>query len=139
MDITVEVMLPPKGQDFSVTRNGRYRVLMPVAIYEKKTVPTVTMPHTGYIHVTNVPNRLSIKRMNEVLCRLHTEDLFIGSEPISQVIERRKWCLSNTNLSTGLRDTLLNMRQISVTFTQFCNAMQNITENNRSLIASELD
>jgi hypothetical protein len=49
-------MLPPRGaNDYTQSANDRYRVLAPVAVYPLKTVATVGMQRTGYVHVTGVP------------------------------------------------------------------------------------
>lgn len=78
MDLTIEVMLPPRGaNDYTQSANERYRVLAPIAVYPLKTVATVGMPRTGYVHVTGIPDRPAwanltqeriIARISKVLC-----------------------------------------------------------------------
>jgi hypothetical protein len=129
MDLTVEVMLPPRGApDFSTSANSKYRVLTPVAVYWLKTVDTIGMPNTGYIHVTGVPRPQAwsewsdeqvIARCNTILCR-------VWENAEGQVIERRIWAGDASVLSAGVRNTLRNNRQITVTWTQFKNVLKNL-------------
>jgi hypothetical protein len=141
MDMTVEVMLPPRGSGFGfeLERNGRYMVLMPVAVYSRRNLAVVNMPHTGYIHVTGVPDRISVQKANQVLCQLHEQELLIGEEPLTQIIERRKWRADATTMPAALRNQFLANRQITVTFTQFRNAMKNLIEANRNLTEEDFD
>jgi hypothetical protein len=127
MDITVEVMLPPRGETFATLRNGRYMVLMPVAVYPLKVVDAVGMQRTGYIHVTGVPNRISIVRANEVLCR--QDD---GTD------ERRVWKGDPAMVPSAARQALLNDRQITVTFAQFRAVLSHLVEA-RELAEADFD
>ena len=132
MDITVEVMLPPRGAgNYSTSANPRYRVLMPVHVYvPMKEIDTVAMPRTGYVHVTGVPTRPGWgaltneeveRRINQRLCdRLLDQD---GNE-----LERSKWAGVAASIPANARNRLLNDRQITVTWTAFKNVMQNFIE-----------
>jgi hypothetical protein len=119
MDLTIEVMLPPRGAvDFSASANPKYRVLSPVAVYERKTVDEVTMPCTGYIHVNGVPGDYSLVELNAKLCA-----------PYADGNERRIWALDSTIIPGVIRANLLQDRQVTMTWAQFRVFMQNRREN----------
>lgn len=122
MDLTIEVMLPPRGAgDYSTSANTKWRVLAPVAVYPLKTVATVGMQNTGYVHVTGVPTPQAwaewseeriLQRINAILCEAW-EDVDRTS------LERRIWAGDPANIPAGARNNLRTNRQITVTWTQF--------------------
>jgi hypothetical protein len=119
MDITIEVMLPPRGAtDFSASANPKYRVLSPVAVYARKTLDTVTMPCTGYVHVTAVPGDYSLVDLSAKLCAPHQE-----------AQERRVWALDAAIIPGVIKASLLQNRQVTITWAQFKVFMQNRREN----------
>ena len=131
MDLTICVMLPPRGaSDYSVAANPKYRVLAPVAVYFMgDTSQPVAAECTGYIHVTGVPTPAGWAsltseevraRLNAILCRIWEN--VDGSQR-----ERRLWGGVATSIPQAKRNALLTDRQISVTWTQFKNAIQNLS------------
>lgn len=121
MDLTIEVMLPPRGDlDFSRAVNGRYRVLAPVAVYELKSPAVVGMQRTGYIHVRDVPiapratKEAALQRLNSVLCEVWAND-----DAERSVRERRKWVGVPARLAVGAVDELLTQRQTTMTWAEF--------------------
>ena len=142
MDITVEVMLPPRGAaNYSTSANPRFRVLMPVHVYvPMKVVSEIGMPRTGYVHVTGVPERPAWaaltseqieQRINQRLCRL-IEDAS------GNVVERSAWAGVSASIQANARNRLLADRQITVTWTAFKNVLQNFIES-RQLADEDLD
>jgi hypothetical protein len=143
MDITVEVMLPPRGAtDYAESANPRYRALMPVHVYvPMKVVDTVGMPRTGYVHVTDVPLRPAWaaftseeieRRINQRLCRnVLDQD--------GNVIERSEWAGDVTVIPSQARNRLRTERQITVTWTAFKNVMRNFIESGRQLSDEDFD
>jgi hypothetical protein len=141
MDLTVEVMLPPRGaNDYTQSANERYRVLAPVAVYPLKTVATVGMQRTGYVHVTGVPERPSwanltteqlMKKLNARLC-----DIWTNADGTMK--ERRMWAGIASAIPANARNRLLTDRQITVTWTAFKNVLQNLIEQ-RQLADGDLD
>jgi len=143
MDLTIEVMLCPRGApDFTEGEfHGRYRQLAIVAVYPRKFSAEVGMQRTGYIHVTGVPfparwTGLSteeiMRRVNGKLCAPERQD-----EPENQG-ERRRWVARVSDIPAGARNTLRTQRQIEVTWPQFKAAMRNwFTQE--PLIDAEID
>jgi hypothetical protein len=126
VDLTIEVMLPPRGAtDYSQEFHGSYRVLTIVAVYPMKDVPVVGMPRTGYVHVTGVPtpagwsaltNEEIQRRLNSRLCRGRLNG------------ERRCWGGIAAAIPAGARNALRIDRQVTVTWTQFKNFLQQLDE-----------
>jgi hypothetical protein len=147
VDLTVEVMLPPRGADFSVEMgNNHYRVLSPVAVYIPRKFPDVVrLQHTGFLHVTGFPdnhpsfrqvNRLDRqRRLDSVLGEIWrvpdvislpqpTERLIDGVrqivlEPLDRLQEKRTWAGNPQLLTPQVRNALLNDRQAEITWGQF--------------------
>ena len=119
MDLTVEVMLPPRGDvDFARGQNGRYRVLAAVAVYPLKTTAVVGMQRSGYLHVTGVPvvdkggGERTLAHLNRVLCEPWTR-------ADGSLRERRKWCGVPAALPARVVSTLLESRQATVAWAEF--------------------
>lgn len=132
MDLTIEVMLPPRGAtDFHTSAHPRWRVLAIVAVYPLKTVDVVGMPRTGYIHVTGVPMPPAWSGLSEdeVKLRINAKLAAVWEAENGSEIERRLWCGLASMLSTKLRNDLLTDRQITVTWTQAKGAIRNVRDN----------
>jgi hypothetical protein len=131
MDLTVEVMLPPRGTDFTVEMgNNHYRVLSPVAVYlPRKVVETVGMQHTGYLHVTGFPdNHPSFRqvsregrqqRLSTVLGEFWLVPDVLSIEPRERLQEKRTWAGNPQLLPPPVRNALITDRQAEITWGQF--------------------
>ena len=129
MDITIEVMLPRRGEtSFTLPGNPKYNILDPIAVYELKTAATVGMPFTGYLHVINIPTppgwgaiteEEMRRRLNGVLCRPEVELLADGSTNIKS---RRLWDANVNSLPVPIKNDLLVNRQATITWGQ-CKAL----------------
>jgi hypothetical protein len=117
VDITVEVLLPPRGSpDFTLPGKRGYPMLGPVAVYpEQKITPTVGMQRTGYIHVLNVPPA----RYEQLRDVLMTEG---GGN-------RRVWAVLHTRMSQADKDELAEFRQITVGWSEFRSLLRNVVAN----------
>ena len=131
MDITVEVMLPPRGAtDYTTSGNANWPLLAIIAVYPLKTIPVVGMPVTGYMHVTGVPEHPSWTAMG-----LTQEQVFKGiNQTLSDALtdpetgaflSRRNWTGTPTGIPANLRSRFLTDRQITLTWTQFRNFIRN--------------
>lgn len=129
MDVTIEVMLPARGAaDPSQPANPKYRLLAIVAVYPMKTVPVVGMPCTGYVHVTGVPERPGWAGLTseEVMRRINARLCKEWEDANRVMVERREWCGIASLVPAGARQTLIAERQITVTWAQFKNFVQNV-------------
>jgi hypothetical protein len=141
MDMTVEVMLPPRGaSDYTQSANPRYRVLAPVAVYPLKTVATVGMQRTGYVHVTGVPERPAWANLTQeqLMAKLNGKLCQVWENVDGTLRERRIWAGIASQIPANARNRLLNDRQITVTWTAFKNVLQNLIEL-RQLADGDLD
>jgi hypothetical protein len=141
MDLTIEVMLPPRGAtDYTQSANERYRVLAPVAVYPLKTVATVGMQRTGYVHVTGVPERPAWANLTteQLMAKLNGKLCAFWEDAQGNLVERRKWAGLASAIPANARNRLLNERQITVTWTAFKNVLQNLIEQ-RQLADGDLD
>lgn len=145
MDLTIEVMLPPRGAtDFSQSAHPKWRVLSIVAVYPRKQVDVVGMPRTGYVHVTDIPERAGwaaittdelMTRINRRLCAMWEDG---ATDRAPTVVEKRLWVGLGSLVPVNARNRLLTDRQITVTWTQFKNFIQNVRDQ-RALADSDLD
>ena len=133
MDITVEVMLPPRGApDYSTSAHSKWRVLSLVGVHiPRLNPPSVNLPNTGYVHVTDVPTRPGWaaltneeieRRINARLCRME----LLG--PLHQIVERRRFAGIASLIPAGAANNLRTNRQITVTWTQFKAVIQDIID-----------
>lgn len=122
MNITIEVMLPTRGgSDFTEAGNNKYPMLGVVAVYDHlKATSEVGMPRTGYVHVTGVPDA-AFFRIKRVL-----EQTYEDSPDTS--VSKRLWRGVASRIPVNARNRLATDRQITVTWTQFRNFLQNIKE-----------
>ena len=125
MDITVEVMLPPRGAaDYAESAHPKWRVLSVVDVYyPMKAVDVVGMPRTGYVHVTDAPmpaawqgwdNEQINQRLSAILTRAW------------EGVEKREWAALAASIPLAARNNLRINRQITVTWTQFKAALRNM-------------
>jgi hypothetical protein len=107
MDITVCVMLPPRGAtDYTTSAHPKWRVLEPVSVtVTGDTSQPITAQRTGYIHVNNVPQT----QLGVVAGRLCNQG----------EIHKKEWCGDSTMLPPPMRSQLLLDRQITLTWGQF--------------------
>jgi hypothetical protein len=141
MDLTVEVMLPPRGaSNYDASANPRYRVLAPVAVYPLKTVAEIGMQRTGYVHVTGVPERPAWANLTteQLMAKLNGKLCDIWHDAQGNLVERRKWAGLASAIPANARNRLLQDRQITVTWTAFKNVMQHLIEQ-RQLADGDLD
>jgi hypothetical protein len=141
MDITVCVMLPARGGDPTIPANPKYRLLSPVAVTPMgDTTQPIGAQCTGYIHVTGVPmragwaaltNEAIMQRINAKLCK-------VWENADRTVREHRALQGIAASIPAGARNTLLTERQLTVTWTQFKNFIQNLIES-RTLVDTDLD
>lgn len=119
MDLTIEVMLPVRGDtDFSRERHGSYQVLAPVAVYSRKNPSSVNLQRTGFLHVTDVPvvdkgsEERTLIHLNSVLCAQ-------WQNPDRTLRDRRVWCGVPAALPMRVVNALLTNRQATVTWAEF--------------------
>lgn len=159
MDITVEVMLPPRGAtDFSESANPTYRVLAPVAVYvPRRDIRAVHQNATGYLHVTDVPqiipdevttrihfeseNEKITAQLNARLCDTWTEISAVHMERTEVTIEKRRWCGDPSGLTIREANTLLAERQITITWDHFCEILKRREpyEGQRPVTSTDID
>lgn len=147
MDLTIEVMLPARGAvDFSTACNPTYRVLAPIAVYPRKNAAQVLMTCTGYLHCANVPEHPSwpaewtlidkIIFINSVLAKAWDEELFVANDRTERRVEKRQWSGNANALNTPDRRTLLQDRQLVITWNQCKNLFR---DNKRNAGLTEAD
>jgi hypothetical protein len=138
-------MLPPRGAtDFTVSCNPEFRVLAPVSVLTMRdpSIP-VLVRCTGYLHVPGVPDHPSwpvdwtledkLRHLNGVLAKKWEDDVF-DAKP--GTIEKRKWSGNANALNTPSRNTLLQQRQLTITWTQCKNIFR---DNKRNTGLTEAD
>lgn len=140
MDLTFEVMLPPRGTtDWSVSCNPEFRILSPICVYPRMTATVIGMRCTGYIHCADVPEHPSwpqswtvedkVAFMNQVLARAWEDDTF-------NMVEQRQWGGDANVLSNPQRNALLNNRQVVLPWNTLRNLWQD-KKNNRGLTTDD--
>lgn len=146
MDLTICIMLPPRGAtDFSASAHPKWRVLSFVSVtYMGDTTQPITAPRTGYVHVTGVPTPVAwaglssdeiLQRVNYRLCRVW-ENFDVDGRP--STVEKREFAGIASLIPVNAANRLLTDRQITVTWTQFKNFVQNVREA-RALADSDLN
>jgi hypothetical protein len=97
MDLTLEVMLPPRGAlDYSASAHPKWLVLAIVAAYyPAKVLSEITMERTGYIQVTGIPELpgaagLSAEEIQRRVCHRVTVPWYEADG--KTVREKRIWC-----------------------------------------------
>lgn len=143
MDVTVEVMLPPRGAaDYSQSAHSKWRVLAPVAVYyPRKVIAEIGMPRTGYVHVTDIPmpQGWALLTADEIQARLSNRlcAVWYQADGLSSR-EKRIWCGDSAQIALAARNALRTNRQLTVTWTQFKQAIRNRVDD-RALIDSDLN
>lgn len=125
MDITIEVMLPIRGAaDYSGLGNNHYPMLAVCGVHERLlTTPVVNMPRTGYVHVTGVPD----DKFDKIKRVLEREWFDLGADgPVFRA--KRVWAGIASRIPVNVANNLRVNRQITVTWTQFRNFLQNLQE-----------
>lgn len=119
MDLTVAVMLPPKGDaTYARSAHTKMPVLAPVAVYERVPVTTIRNPVLGYLRVTGCPVR-SARELAEQICIPDERELFIAQEPMIQMAAKRLYEADAALLPSKITATLLSKRQATLTWTEF--------------------
>lgn len=129
MDLTVEVMLPPRGAaDYSQSAHPKWRVLSLVAVYPLRTVEVVGMPRTGYIHVTGIPTPpgWAALSMAEILQRINRILATAVENELGEAVEKRRWAGVASAMPAVIARKLLEDRQVTVTWSQFKGAVRNV-------------
>jgi hypothetical protein len=117
VDLTVEVMLPPRGSsDFDHAPKRGYPMLCPVAVYPvQKIAPVVGMPRSGYVHVIGVPPGRFAQLHDALMATAATAN--------------RAWVILHTRLSQADKDELIEHRQIAVSWSEFRSLLRNVPAN----------
>lgn len=143
MDLTIEVMLPRRGAtgaELSEPANPKYRLLALVAVYPLKSVPTVGMPFTGYVHLTGVPERAAWAGLSEeeIVARINSRLCKLWLDANREIVERREFAGIAASVPPGARTALQQDRQVTVTWNQFKAFVQNVRDA-RALDDADLD
>jgi hypothetical protein len=126
MDITIEVMLPPRGAgDYSESAHPKWRVLSVVDVhYPMRVTDVIGMPRTGYVHVTGVPFMVTWATKTEDQLRQKLSEVFTREW---EGVEKREWAIAApASIPIGARNTLRTQRQITVTWTQLRAYLRNL-------------
>ncbi len=123
MDITVCVMLPPRGaSDYTTSAHSKWRVLEPVSVSLKgDTAQEITALRTGYIHVINVPMQPDWAGLSDE----ETVKVIASSICAVGTTTKKAWAGRSSMLPAPLRTDLLVDRQITLTWGQFKAFLQN--------------
>lgn len=129
VNATVEVMLYPgptryeRGDVLIIARTNR----VPLVSWdgaEYKTEGGVLMPRTGYVHVLNVPQEYFINFRN----RINRPKRHPTPDPEDQhagaIQHKRRWQLQVNELAAGVRQQLLDEKEITQTWLQFKNKVR---------------
>lgn len=141
MDLTIEVMLPPRGAaDFTLSANPKWRVLSIVAVYPRKKVDVVAMPNTGYIHVADVPTPRGwgVLATDELMRRLNAALADAAEDQEQRLVAKRRWAGEASLLPLEAREKLRSDRQVTISWATFTGAVRDVT-NARSLRDVSLD
>lgn len=119
MDLTVAVMLPPKGDaTYSRSAHTKMPVLAPVAVYERAPVATIRNPVLGYLRVTDCPVR-SARELAEKICVPDERETVIGQETTRTTEAKRLYEADAALLPAKITATLLADRQATLTWAEF--------------------
>jgi hypothetical protein len=143
MDITVEVMLPPRGAtDYAQSGNVTWPLLGIVAVYPRRTFEVIALPVTGYLHVNGVPEHPSWTLRGLTQAQLFQGLNMVLTDAVTDaegnLITRRNWTGQPTGIPNNLRSALLANRQVTLTWNQFRNLMRNFGEA-RALTGEDFD
>jgi hypothetical protein len=118
---TVEIMLPPRGGDWTPEMVGTWRVGTVVAVYVPVKQPsTIAMPRTGYVHVTGIPDAISPQRLAKIL-----------TEPWAGQ-ERRIWRVNVAAMTEPGKTALLVDRQIETTWARLKQLSHHMVEDRQA-------
>jgi hypothetical protein len=122
------VMVAPATHDLSYNvqkEAGRYRRgdIVDIVLTSKTQAPNVN-GRLGYIHITGVPNRISLARAKEVLLSLVTIDdpdyvnsgldIDIGQDVRQLITRTRQWRIPVSLIPLAKRQAMLNNREFTV-------------------------
>lgn len=119
MDLTICVMLPPKGDaDYARSAHSKMPVLAPVCVYPRHDIKEVTAPRTGYIHVSDCPVK-DPRELAEKLCMVDEREVLAGKERLTQTLAKRAYEADVSQLPAKVQAVLLSERQCSLTWAEF--------------------
>lgn len=119
MDLTVCVILPPKGDaGYARSSHSKMPVLSPVCVYFRQDIAEVTAPRTGYIHVTGCPVK-NPSELAEKLCVADEREVFVGIERETQSLAKRVYEADTSLLPEKVAALLLTERQCTLTWGEF--------------------
>lgn len=119
MDLTVCVMLPPRGDTtYDRSAHSKMPVLAPVCVYPRQDIAEVTAPRTGYIHVTGCPVK-SPQELAEKLCVPDERAVFVSDERVTQTVAKRIYEADISTLPAKVQAVLLAERQCSLSWEEF--------------------
>lgn len=113
MDITLCVMMPPRGAtDWSVSAHAKHPVLNIICVFPLQTIPEVSAPRTGYIHITGIPDGFATIGQLQLWLSEGIED------ENGNLVAKRAWTADPNDLPTPRRNELLANRQVTLTWRQ---------------------
>jgi hypothetical protein len=119
MDLTICVMLPPRGDaDYSRSSHSKMPVLSPVCVYQMHAIEIVSAPRTGYLHVTGCPVD-SARQLAEKLCEPDIREVFAGPERMTQMQAKRAYEADVSLIPGRIAAALLTERQATCTWAEF--------------------
>lgn len=138
MDLTIAVMLPPKGDaTYSRSAHSKMPVLAPVAVYERAPVAKITNPVLGYLRVTGCPVR-SAKELAEKITVPDERETVVGQEIARTVEAKRLYEADTALLPSKITSTLLSERQATITWTEFSGMYANrVTATKLSAVVND--
>jgi hypothetical protein len=127
MDITIEVMLPPRGAaDYSESAHPKWRVLAVVDVHwPMRETDVIGMPRTGYVHVTGMPFPVTWATKTDDQIRKKLSEVF--TREWTEGGEKREWAIAaSASIPAAARNALRTQRQITVTWTQLRAFLRNL-------------
>ena len=124
---------PPVGREAMAYRPGHFVAVYPATRVADKVGQNylakggVGMPRTGYIHVIDVPDTISFKRVRRVVTNAYRVWALPEVNPRRIKKRRRLFRLRPSLVPAAARNRLLADREITVTFTQFKNFVRKLT------------
>lgn len=119
MDITLMVMLPPRGAT-SIDEgagNSNYRIGSIIQVLPYQGTGVVSSQVTGFLHVTGAPNDLNLPKIKSEL-ESQWEDLDVDGRPTA-VQSKRAWIIPPSILTGPEKLAIVANRQLTITAARF--------------------